>query len=249
MMGYPEPHAAPAQGLHELGSVRSGRIHWNLSPAALYEEALRRGEAQLAAEGPIVARTGQHTGRSPNDKFVVREAQSEQHVHWGTVNRPFDEAKFDAVHRDMMTYVQDKELYVLDAWAEAAGADEESGGDWGFRWLAEQHADELRALLKRLIKEHKPGDRQPQEPLKALVRGAMSFDMPDGRAEEAMRAIDREFVDLNPGFEMPIERPEGKFKLGQNRSAEDQAGIRVALHAQGGSVAELLELMQRYRTP
>jgi endonuclease III len=62
---------------------------------------------------------------------------------------------------------------------------------------AGKHADELRTLLKRLIKEHKPGDRQPQEPLKALVRGAMSFDMPDARAEDAMRAIDREFVDLN----------------------------------------------------
>jgi phosphoenolpyruvate carboxykinase (ATP) len=106
-----------AYGLEALGIVRSGHVHWNLSPAALYEEALRRGEAQLAAEGPIVARTGQHTGRSPNDKFVVREAQSEQHVHWGNVNRPIDEAKFDAIHRDMMTYVQDKELYVLDAWA------------------------------------------------------------------------------------------------------------------------------------
>ena len=62
---------------------------------------------------------------------------------------------------------------------------------------AGKHADELKSLLKRLVKEHKPGDRQPQEPLKALVRGAMSYDMPDARAEEAMRAIDREFVDLN----------------------------------------------------
>jgi endonuclease III len=62
---------------------------------------------------------------------------------------------------------------------------------------AGKHADELKSLLKRLVKEHKPGDRAPQEPLKALVRGAMSFDMPDGRADEAMRAIDREFVDLN----------------------------------------------------
>jgi phosphoenolpyruvate carboxykinase (ATP) len=106
-----------AHGLEALGIVRSGRVHWNLSPAALYEEALRRGEAQLAAEGPLVARTGQHTGRSPNDKFVVRDAQSELHVHWGPVNRPIDEAKFDALHRDMMAYVQDKELYVLDAWA------------------------------------------------------------------------------------------------------------------------------------
>jgi phosphoenolpyruvate carboxykinase (ATP) len=105
-----------AYGLEALGIVRSGRVHWNLSPAALYEEALRRGEAQLATAGPLVARTGQHTGRSPNDKFVVREPESEQHVHWGAVNRPIDEAKFDALHRDMMNYAQDKELYVLDAW-------------------------------------------------------------------------------------------------------------------------------------
>ena len=51
------------------------------------------------------------------------------------------------------------------------------------------------------------------------------------------------------GFEMPIERLDGKFKLGQNRSAEDQAGIRAALHAQGGSVSELLGLMQQHRAP
>ena len=62
---------------------------------------------------------------------------------------------------------------------------------------AGKHADDLRALMKRLTKEHKPGERQAQEPLKALVRGAMSYDVPDARADEAMRAIDREFVDLN----------------------------------------------------
>jgi phosphoenolpyruvate carboxykinase (ATP) len=105
-----------AHGLEALGIVRSGSVHWNLSPAALYEESLRRGEAQLACDGPLVARTGQHTGRSPNDKFVVREPQSEQHVHWGSVNKPIDEAKFDALHRDMMAYAQDKDLFVLDAW-------------------------------------------------------------------------------------------------------------------------------------
>src|SRR5918992_4433298 len=62
---------------------------------------------------------------------------------------------------------------------------------------AEKHADELKSLMKRLVKEHKPGDREPQEPLKALVRGAMSFNVSDHRADEAMRALDREFVDLN----------------------------------------------------
>ena len=111
-----------AHGLEALGIVRSGRVHWNLSPAALYEESLRRGEAQLAAEGPLVARTGQHTGRSPNDKFVVKEPTSDKHVHWGAVNKPIDEAKFDALHRDMMTYIQDKDLFVLDAWAGADSA-------------------------------------------------------------------------------------------------------------------------------
>jgi len=106
-----------AHGLEALGIVRSGGVHWNLSPAALYEEALRRGEGALAAEGPLVCRTGQHTGRSPNDKFVVREPSSEQHVRWGEVNRPIEEAQFDQVHADMMAHLKDRELFVLDAWA------------------------------------------------------------------------------------------------------------------------------------
>jgi hypothetical protein len=62
---------------------------------------------------------------------------------------------------------------------------------------ATKHADELRSLMKRLLKEHRPEPKQPQEALKALVRAAMSFDMPDAKADEAMRLIDREFVDLN----------------------------------------------------
>src|SRR5688500_16809554 len=62
---------------------------------------------------------------------------------------------------------------------------------------AGKHADELKSLLRRLAKEYKPEDRQAQEPLKALVRGAMSYDVSDSRAREAMRAIETEFVDLN----------------------------------------------------
>ncbi|MBI4264639.1 MAG: phosphoenolpyruvate carboxykinase [Acidobacteria bacterium] len=108
-----------AHGLEALGIVRSGRVHWNLSPAVLYEAAIQGGEGILAAEGPLVCRTGQHTGRSPNDKFIVREPSSEPHVHWGSVNRPIAADTFDALHRDMMAYLQAKELYVLDAWAGA----------------------------------------------------------------------------------------------------------------------------------
>ncbi|HXD18408.1 MAG TPA: phosphoenolpyruvate carboxykinase (ATP), partial [Vicinamibacterales bacterium] len=108
-----------AHGLEALGIVRSGPVHWNLSPAVLYEIAIRRNEAILASEGPLVARTGQHTGRSPQDKFTVKEPSTERNIAWGTLNRPITEANFDSLHRDMMTYVQDKELYVLDAWAGA----------------------------------------------------------------------------------------------------------------------------------
>jgi endonuclease III len=62
---------------------------------------------------------------------------------------------------------------------------------------ATKHADELKSLIKRLAKEGKPAPRTPQDPLQALVRGAMSFDVPDNRAEEAMKVVQREFVDLN----------------------------------------------------
>ena len=62
---------------------------------------------------------------------------------------------------------------------------------------ATKHAETLRSLFKSLLKEGKPQPMHKLDPLKALVRGAMSYDMPDARADEAMRAIDREFVDLN----------------------------------------------------
>jgi endonuclease III len=62
---------------------------------------------------------------------------------------------------------------------------------------ATKHAEELRSLYKKLLKEHKPEPREPMDPLKALVRGAMSFDVSDHRADEAMKAIEKEFVDLN----------------------------------------------------
>ena len=108
-----------AHGLETVGIVRSGRVHWNLSSAALYEQALARHEGELSAGGALVCRTGQHTGRSPNDKFTVREPSSEAHVDWGAVNRPIGEAQFDLVHRDMLAHLADKELFVLDAWAGA----------------------------------------------------------------------------------------------------------------------------------
>ena len=106
------------RGVDALG-IASDRVRWNLTAAALYEEAIRRHEGVIAADGPLVCRTGLHTGRSPNDKFVVREPSSESHVAWGKVNRPMDEAAFDALYRDLMSSLQGRELFVQDVFAGA----------------------------------------------------------------------------------------------------------------------------------
>ena len=103
----------------ERDGIRSRRVHWNLSTAALYEEAVRRQEAAIAAGGPLACRTGQHTERSPNDKFIVREPSSEAHIDWGKVNRPMDPARFEALHADLLSSLSDKELFVQDCFAGA----------------------------------------------------------------------------------------------------------------------------------
>src|SRR6516164_1754282 len=72
----------------EQDGIYASRVYWNLTTSALYEEAVRRQEGLIAADGPLACRTGQHTGRSPNDKFIVREPSSEKDIAWGGPNRP-----------------------------------------------------------------------------------------------------------------------------------------------------------------
>jgi phosphoenolpyruvate carboxykinase (ATP) len=112
-------HAARARELEEQGVRTSRPVHWNLSTAALYEHAIRRDEGVLAAEGPLVCRTGAHTGRSPNDKFMVKEPSSDGHIAWGKVNRPLAVAHFEALKREMLAHLADRELYVQDLYAGA----------------------------------------------------------------------------------------------------------------------------------
>ena len=76
----------------------------------------------LAHGGPLVVDTGRHTGRSPNDKFVVREPESEDRIWWGKVNQPLDEERYDALREKVVAYLGERELYVVDAFA---GADPE----------------------------------------------------------------------------------------------------------------------------
>jgi phosphoenolpyruvate carboxykinase (ATP) len=105
--------------LENHGIRTSGEQFWNLPPAVLVEHAVRRGEGELVASGPFNAVTAPHTGRSPNDRFVVREPGSEGNVDWGKVNVPFDADRYDALRVEVIEYLADKDLYVRDMWAGA----------------------------------------------------------------------------------------------------------------------------------
>jgi phosphoenolpyruvate carboxykinase (ATP) len=95
-------------------TVQAGSIRANLSTAALYEAAVGDAEGLIAAEGPLVVRTGAHTGRSPKDKFIVREPSSEANIWWGEVNHPISEEHYDRLRGRLMAYLANRSLYSQD---------------------------------------------------------------------------------------------------------------------------------------
>ena len=103
----------------DLERLTTSGVHRNLTAAALYEAAIGRQEGTIADGGAMVCRTGQHTGRSPNDKFFVKEPSSESEIAWGPVNKPMTPAHFDALERDILASIQNTELFVQDVYAGA----------------------------------------------------------------------------------------------------------------------------------
>lgn len=102
-----------ACAIDHIGLKTTGVVRYNFGAAALYEESIRRGEARLTAHGALVAETGQHTGRSPKDKFVVRDGATEPHVWWDN-NKAISPAQFDTLLADFQAHAADKDLYVQD---------------------------------------------------------------------------------------------------------------------------------------
>lgn len=111
-------------GLSAAGIVHPGAVYWNLPVARLVEEALRRGEGELAANGALTAQTGKYTGRSPGDKFVVDHPSYHDRIWWGSVNQPMDPDAFARLHARIAAYLQGRDLFVLDA---TVGADPQYG--------------------------------------------------------------------------------------------------------------------------
>jgi phosphoenolpyruvate carboxykinase (ATP) len=99
-------------------SVR-GDVYWHPTTAQLYEHALARGEGRLAEGGPLVVDTGVHTGRSPKDKFIVREPGSEARIWWGDVNAEISEEHFERLRHKVALRLGEGDVYVVDAFAGA----------------------------------------------------------------------------------------------------------------------------------
>jgi len=106
-------------GLEEHGLRNLARIYWHLPTPALYEEAIKRREGLLAHLGPLVVRTGHHTGRSPKDKFLVKDEKTEKEIWWGEENQPIEPEKFQTLYRRLTAYLQSKEVFVQECYAGA----------------------------------------------------------------------------------------------------------------------------------
>jgi phosphoenolpyruvate carboxykinase (ATP) len=107
-------------GLSRQGLEPRGEVHWNLIAPELFQAAARRSEGEFADMGPFVAVTTPHTGRSPNDKFVVKEPSSEQDIDWGKVNQPLTSEKYQLLLEDVRKYLNESaELFVEDLYCGA----------------------------------------------------------------------------------------------------------------------------------
>ncbi|MBX3182836.1 MAG: phosphoenolpyruvate carboxykinase (ATP) [Polyangiaceae bacterium] len=148
-------HLGPVRseyGLENHGIVNAKRVYWNLSRSVLLEEAVRRGEGHVSAAGAIVIETGKYTGRSPSDKFIVKESFSGDRIDWGKVNREFDTRKFDLLHARLSAYMQGKELYVQDC---RGGAAKEHALDLRVVSTSAVHSLFARTMFLRPTKEER----------------------------------------------------------------------------------------------
>jgi phosphoenolpyruvate carboxykinase (ATP) len=109
-------------GLENHGLVDLGTVYWNLPAEALYEESVFRGEGHITNQGALLVRSGKHTARAAQDKYVVREGTTEDHIWWGEYNRPLSPDKFNETLSRLQGYLQGRDVFVQDCFA---GADPE----------------------------------------------------------------------------------------------------------------------------
>ena len=101
------------KSLDDLG-ISNTTIHWNLSSEELVSISLPKYDAKLSNFGAIAVNTGEFTGRSPKDRFIVKDSLTKDTIWWGDVNIPFSQERFSSLYKKVVDYVSDKALFVRD---------------------------------------------------------------------------------------------------------------------------------------
>jgi phosphoenolpyruvate carboxykinase (ATP) len=107
-------HRAKEASLEAFGIRDAANVYWNLTTPELYSEVIKRGEGHLVHLGPLAVDTGKYTGRSPKDKFIVKDNATSDRVDWGSVNQPMEREKFAVLKQDMLAATKGKNLFVQD---------------------------------------------------------------------------------------------------------------------------------------
>ncbi len=174
-------------GIEDQGVNKTKNQYWNLGTEALYEEAIRRGEGTLAKGGAFLTTTGKHTGRSANDKFIVKNKTSEDTIGWGKVNKAISQDHFDGIHAKLLKHFEGQDVFVQDLWG---------GSDKNYR-LAVRVITETawHSLFARtMLIEATPKERQTFKPEFTILH-APSFKADpkvDGTNSETVVTIDFE---------------------------------------------------------
>ncbi len=172
----------PNAGLDRQGIETAATLHWNLVTAQLTEAAVARGEGKLSADGPLVVETGAHTGRSAQDKFIVRDAETESTVWWGKSNKAMTPAHFAALKADFLTALGERpELFVQDLF----------GGSQPEHRVRVRVVTELawhNLFIRTMLV------RPPQEDLKGFDPEYTIIDLPSFRADPARHGCRSETV-------------------------------------------------------
>ncbi|MCZ2396940.1 MAG: phosphoenolpyruvate carboxykinase (ATP) [Chitinophagales bacterium] len=116
-MSVPTILFAPKNLLHAMNIGSVGQLHYQLSPDELTRQSVERGEGHLSEKGALVISTGKFTGRSPKDKFIVKDEITENTIDWNDINQPIEEKYFTGLYKKMLAYTEGKELWIRDAYA------------------------------------------------------------------------------------------------------------------------------------
>ena len=108
--------ASKTLSLEKIG-IKNAKINYQLSPEKLHQIAVENDMGKTASSGALAVNTGKFTGRSPMDRFIVRDAKTEDKVWWGDINLPFEEEAFAKLKTKVANYLSEKEIYVRDSYA------------------------------------------------------------------------------------------------------------------------------------